>query len=231
MPKNKPARATANHLLTGLSDQDYALLEPGLKTVALPVRFPIEMPETAIKHVYFVERGIVSVVATDARNRSIEVGIIGPEGMTGLAVIMGEERAAQRAFVQLAGAAARISANDLRRAIDRSRTLHQALLRFGHCFMTQTANTALANGQSTIEGRLARWLLMAHDRIEGDDVKLTHEFLSVMLGVRRAGVTEALKLLQSAGAIRAARGIITIVSRHGLEKSAGGTYVPAPAVR
>lgn len=215
-----------NAILAHLSPSDFSLLKGHLKTVDLPVRFQMEEPGKLIKYVYFIERGIVSVVADGLGKRGIEIGIIGSEGMTGFAIIMGANRAAYQYFVQFAGSGQRIAAAELRRAIDQSVTLHRAFLRFGNLFVSQTARTAVANGRSKIEERLARWLLMAHDRLHGDEMPLTHEFLSLMLGVRRAGVTEALNLLQDEGLIRLRQRKILILDRRGLEKNSGGTYQP-----
>jgi CRP-like cAMP-binding protein len=103
------------------------------------------------------------------------------------------------------------------------------MLHYAHVFMVQTAQTALANGRSKVEERLARWLLMAHDRVGGDDLNLTHEFLGIMLGVRRSGVTVALGSLEDSGHIRASRGVITILNRKALERAAGGIYGVAEA--
>jgi CRP-like cAMP-binding protein len=224
--KQPTRRPTTNQILSNLSPSDFGLLARNLRTVDLPARFRVEERDRPIKHVYFVERGIVSVVANGLGKRDIEVGIIGLEGMTGLAIVMGEVRAAHESFVQIAGSGQRIPASKLRVAIRDSATLHRAFLRYGHQFMTQTARTALANGRSRIEERLARWLLMAHDRIEGDEILLTHDFLSTMLGVRRAGVTEALNVLEDADLVRSHRGMITILDRAGLEASSDGTYRP-----
>jgi len=224
MQQTTRTRPTFNKILATLAPSDFGLLEPHLKTVDLPVRFRVEDRGAPIDHVYFVESGVVSVVANGLGKREIEVGIIGFEGMTGLSVIMGEANAANESFVQIAGSGQRISARRLRAAIGQSATLHREFLRYAHQFMIQTARTALANGRSKIEERLARWLLMAHDRIDGDEMLLTHEFLSTMLGVRRAGVTEALSLLQDAGLVRSRRGKIAILDRAGLEASSDGTY-------
>jgi CRP-like cAMP-binding protein len=165
------------------------------------------------------------VVANGTSKPSIEVGIIGREGMTGLAIILGSNRAQHATYIQVAGKGLRISAARLREADERSNTLHRAMLRFVHAFLAQTTTTALANGRSKIEERLARWLLMANDRINGDDVPLTHEFLSLMLGTHRPGVTIAVQALEKAGLITTRRSHITIVDRKALEKSSNGTYV------
>ena len=226
MANSKTALKTANRILAGLPAADLKLLTPHLKPVGLPVRFQVDEAGKPIRQVYFVESGIVSVVANGLGKRNVEIGIIGSEGMTGFAVIMGAQHAAQSSFVQLAGSGLRIAAPQLRQAIHRSVTLHRALLVYANAFVTQTVRTAVANGRSKVEERLARWLLMAHDRIEGNEMPLTHEFLSLMLGVRRAGVTEALNLLQDAGHIRLQQRKIRIVNRAGLEKSSDGTYLP-----
>ncbi len=214
-----------NRILSRLSRQDLALLEPHLEAVDLPVRKPLEARRKRIDQVYFIESGLASVVANGTSKPSIEVGIIGREGMTGLAIILGSDRAQHATYIQVAGKGLRISAARLREADERSNTLHRAMLRFVHAFLAQTTTTALANGRSKIEERLARWLLMANDRINGDDVPLTHEFLSLMLGTHRPGVTIAVRALEKAGLITTRRSHITIVDRKALEKSSNGTYV------
>jgi CRP-like cAMP-binding protein len=214
-----------NRILSRLSRQDLALLEPHLEAVDLPVRKPLEARRKRIDQVYFIESGFASVVANGTSKPSIEVGIIGREGMTGLAIILGSNRAQHATYIQVAGKGLRISAARLREADGRSNTLHRAMLRFVHAFLVQTTTTALANGRSKIEERLARWLLMANDRINGDDVPLTHEFLSLMLGTHRPGVTIAVQALEKAGLITTRRSHITIVDRKALEKSSNGTYV------
>ena len=131
--------------------------------------------------------------------------------------------------MQHRGSGQRIAASTLREAIEQSASLRHMLLRYGHAFLVQTAHTAMANGRSKIEERLARWLLMAHDRIERDELTLTHEFLAVMLGVRRPGVTVALNLLEKSGLIRTERGIIFITDRQGLEEHSNGAYATQEA--
>ncbi len=222
-PRLAPPRKSKNLLLTSLRDEDFRLLAPHLEFVDLPVRKKLEQPNKAVDYVYFVETGIVSIIV-GGPVRGIELGLVGPEGMTGLTVLLSADRASNEALVQIAGTANRISAGNLRKALDQSSALLRTLLRYAHSFMAQAAQTAHANGHSKIEERLARWLLMAHDRIEGDELPLTHEFLSIMLGVRRPGVTVALNLLVMRGLIQSQRGVITILDRTGLKKSANGAY-------
>ena len=213
-----------NRILAGLSREDSALLEPHLEPVDLPLKKRLETSKRRIDHVYFIEEGFASVVANGSNKPSIEVGIIGREGMTGLAVLLGGERASHDSYVQVAGKGLRISAANLREVDERSPPLHRAMLRFVNQFLLQTTTTALANGRSKIEERLARWLLMAADRV-GNELPLTHEFLGLMLGTYRPGVTKAVQALQKEGLIAPRRAGITILDRKALEKRSNGTYV------
>ena len=200
---------------------------PHLEAVDLPARKPLEKRKKRIEQVYFIESGFASVVANGTSKPSIEVGIIGREGMTGLAIVLGSDRAQHATYIQVAGKGLRISAARLREADERSIPLHRAMLRYAQAFLAQTTTTALANGRSKIEERLARWLLMADDRIDGKELPLTHEFLGLMLGTHRPGVTIALQALEKAGLITTRRSHITIVDRKALERSSNGTYVRA----
>jgi CRP-like cAMP-binding protein len=223
MPRSVP-HPSANRILSRLPAKQFALLRPHLSAVDLPVRRQLERRNKRIEHIYFMEHGLASVVANGPGERAIEVGIIGREGMTGLAVLLGEERSPHETFVQMAGDGQRISADKLRQAMDRSAPLHRTFLRYAHAFHIQTTRTNLANARSKIEERLARWLLMAGDRIDGDELPLTHEFLSMMLGVARAGVTGAVRALEAEGLITTKRGHVTIIDRQGLIESSAGTY-------
>jgi CRP-like cAMP-binding protein len=216
---------TSNHILSQLSRRDFLLLEPNLSAIDLPTREQLAFRNRRIKDVYFMEAGIASVVA-DGLGRSIEIGIIGREGMTGLSVVMGEDRSPHDTYMQVAGSGQCISASRLREADQKSATLHRSFLRYVHAFHVQTAQTAVANGRSKIEERLARWLLMARDRLDSDELPLTHEFLAIMLGTRRPGVTVALHALERGGLVATARGKITILDRKALQESSNGIYAP-----
>lgn len=218
-----------NKILAGLSPADFALLQPHLEMLDLPVRKLLEARGRRIEHVYFLDLGLASVVVTSGSRHSLEVGMIGQEGMTGLAVVMGVDSSPAETFMQSAGAGWRIAAARLRAALDHSASLRATMLRHGHTLVTQMAFTALSNGCYTIVERLARWLLMAHDRSGGGAVLLTHEFLSVMLGVRRPGVTAALGDLEKLGIIEATRGQVIVVNRGALEDAANGGYGAAEA--
>ena len=221
--QQKTSTTPKNRILSRLSADDLALLKPNLEPVTLNLRHVLEEPKKPIKHSYFIEYGLASIVATNKHKR-LEVGLIGCEGCSGLPIILGNDRSPNETFMQVAGHGVRIPADKLRGALSKSRTLELALLQFAHAFMNQTANTALSNGTATLEERLARWLLMAHDRLKGDEIPLTHEFLSLMLGVRRAGVTVALNYLEQRALISLSRKRIVITDRKGLEATANGTY-------
>jgi CRP-like cAMP-binding protein len=194
-----------------------------LKSIDLPLRKELEHRHRPVEQVYFPESGFASVVANGS-DRSIEVGLIGRDGMTGLSIVMGADRPPNDTFVQMAGAAQRLNADALRKVIEQSPSLHRSLLRYCHAFLSQASQTAVANGRHKIEERLARWLLMAHDRSDGDDLPLTHEFLAIMLCVRRPGVTVALEQLEQHALIRTGRGMISIIDRQGLEEHSNGAY-------
>ena len=221
--QQKPSISTKNRILSRLSDDDAALLTPDLEPIELALRQVLETPDKPIKHAYFIEYGLASIVAANGHKR-LEVGLIGCEGMTGLPIVLGNDRSPNETFMQVPGNGQRIAADKLRTAISQSRSLERALLSFAHSFLNQTANTALSNGTATLEERLARWLLMANDRLRGDEVPLTHEFLSLMLGVRRAGVTVALHYLEQRALISLARKQIVITDREGLKAAANGSY-------
>jgi CRP-like cAMP-binding protein len=216
--------AVRNRLLATLAPEDFSLLQPQLEPVALPGRTRLIKPNTPIQHAYFLEQGIISVMATTPEGCRIEVGIIGSEGMTGTPILLGTDRAPHESFVQMPGTALRIRADDLRRAVSVSASLRQHLLRFAQIVTIQMGQTALANGCHRIGQRLARWLLMCHDRVDGDELFTTHMSLSKMLGVRRQSVTETLQSLEERGAISVKPGQITVLDRAKLETVAGDSY-------
>ena len=163
------------------------------------------------------------------RDRDLDIGLIGREGVTGLPVIMGTDSWPHRTLMLTAGGGRRIPAVSLISAMKRSATLHQTLLKYCHAFLIQSAQTALSNGVRKIEPRLARKLCMAHDRTDGDELVLTHQLLALMLGARRPVVTLAVDRLAKAGLIKVGRGRIFILNRTRLEKRADHTYGRAEA--
>jgi CRP-like cAMP-binding protein len=215
--------SSSNRLLGALSHNDRDLLAPSLEIVELEIKQDIEVPKTAIENVYFPESCIVSCV-NGSEEEHVEVGVIGREGMTGLAVVLGTDRWPNRSYVQVAGKALRITADNLRRAMGESDSLRSLLLRYVQTFLIQASQTALANARFKIEERLARWILMSDDRLNLPAMPLTHEFLSIMLGVRRAGVTDAIHALVGRGLIKSDRGLIQVIDRDGLIEWANGCY-------
>jgi CRP-like cAMP-binding protein len=213
-----------NQLLAAMSPADLALLLPHLQPVAMPLLKDLERPNRRIETVYFMEAGVASVVAVQPDATKIEVGLIGPEGMSGTAVVLGGDQSPHATYIQIAGEGLWITADALREAMKVSESLRALLFKFAQVFAVQTAHTAIANARAHIDRRLARWILMAHDRIRDNTLPLTHEFLSLMLGVRRAGVTVALQSLKRQKLIDTARNQIIILDRKGIERKAGASY-------
>ena len=221
---NSPHTGPRNRLLAALPSVDLSLLQPLLELVDIEARQVLEMPGQAITHVHFVESGLVSVVGTTEPDHRIEVGMVGHEGMTGLGVALGDDRSLNEALVQSSGSAWRIETPALHKAMKGSPTLTATLLRYVHVFFSQASQTALANGRGKLDERLARWLLMWHDRLRNDDLTITHEFLALLLGVRRQGVTVALHDLEGRGLIKSTRSLVKILDRAGLQQAANGFY-------
>lgn len=213
-----------NLLLARLSPAEWERLSPRLREVEFPIRTVLQEAKAPVEHLDFVETGLASVVTLAGRDR-IEVGVIGYEGIVGVpALLGGGAEAPYETFVQVGGSALRLPVAEIRPVLDDIPRLGADLLHFVHVMMVQIANTAVANGRNTVEQRLARWLLMAHDRLAGDEIALTHEFLAVMLGVRRPGVTVALHMLEGTRAVRSRRNSIRILDRERLKAIAGSTY-------
>lgn len=214
-----------NHVLKALSEADRKALDPHLDVVDLALRMSIERRLQKVEHVYFPDNGIVSVVANG--KHAVEVGVIGRDGMTGVSVVLGAKLPPSNdTYVQIAGDGRRVSSAKLQELMTKSASMRQTFLLYAHSFLIQVSQTALANARGSLDQRLARWLLMVNDRIDGNVVSLTHEFLGVMLSVRRAGVTLALRELERTGTISQRRGSIIIVDRKALEDIASDTYFP-----
>jgi CRP-like cAMP-binding protein len=177
-----------------------------------------------IQHLYFIEKGVGSLVNIMANNDASEVGTIGNEGVVGLPVVFGDDRGPTTVYVQVPGTGLRITAAHFRTAFLRSASLRAIMLRYAHAFFNQVAQSAACNHHHSLSQRCCRWLLMTHDRMEGDEFLLTEEFLGMMLGVQRTGVTLAASKLQAAGAIRYRRGVVTILDRRALERGSCECY-------
>lgn len=217
-----------NRLLSALSPGDFARLAPSFETVSIPLRETLIARGQRITHAHFVEDGLVSLIADTVEGR-IEIGLVGREGLVGVPLVLGTDRTPHIAIVQGALVALRIAAPPLRAALDASPALRGVLGRYVQGLIVQVGQTVYANTDLTIEARLARWILMTQERLETDELPLTHEFLSMMLGVRRPGITTATHVLEGAGMIRARRGRIIVLDREKLEGMAGDAYGPAEA--
>jgi CRP-like cAMP-binding protein len=222
-PVVSPAPASTpfkNRLLAALAPHDRERLLPHLEKVELPQGTVLLRPNEPIAYVHFLEAGLSSDVAVTGHDRPVECGLAGCEGLVGLPVILGTDRGIHESLMQVGGHGHRIASAELRRAMDES----PSLLNFAHVFTCLSSQTAACNARHSIEQRLARWLLLSHDRMGDDRVPLTHEYLALMLGVRRAGVTVALHELEGEKLVRAGRGLITVTDRPGLEARACGCY-------
>ena len=222
--RNQPTLATDNRLLAALPPEDFARLRPRLQRVELPFDHTIFPADGAVEAVLFVESGMVSLLATLEGGEQVEVGVVGREGLVGLPLVLGDDRSLVEARVQMEGTALRMDAAALRDGMEASAALRVLLHRYALFFQAQVTMTAACNARHAIEQRLVRWLLIAHDRAGADEFPMTHEFISMMLGVRRPGVSLAAGVLQKAGLIRYARGGMEVTDRHGLEAASCECY-------
>lgn len=229
MQKGIEINTTSNQLLNFLSAENREILALHMERVSMAPREVLEKPNQPIKQVYFPEDGVASVVGTSHPMGDMEIGMIGKEGMTGIMVVLGNDQSPFTTFVQVAGAALVIRADDLRSAINEHRSIRDLFLTFVQVFLVQTAQTAIANVAALLPQRLARWLLMCEDRLTSKHIPITHEFLSVMLGVSREGVVEVMNELEGHGLVRAQRGHVSILDRPSLIKMSNGTYGVAEA--
>jgi CRP-like cAMP-binding protein len=211
-----------NHVLRALSSSDRAALLAGAEVVELEARQHIEKPNDKINGVYFIEEGIAAVIVLSGQDR-IAAGLIGSEGATGIGVILGNTRSPHSTVMLTQGRASCVSAAHLTAVMDQRSELRRLLLRYCLAFYNQAAHTALSNASSTIEQRVARWVLMIDDRF-AERGQLTHDVISFMLNTRRAGVTQAFTALKSQGLVEAKRGFITVLDRAKLEEFAGHFY-------
>ena len=213
-----------NRLLATLPQNEYKRLLPKLKTVNLVLGEVLYEAGDVIKYVYFPNDSIISLISELSETSWLEVGMVGNEGMAGLAVFMGVDFSATRALVQGAGTAMRMSSAAVRTEANRLGSLHRLLHRYSHSLLTQVSQSSACNRFHLVDARLARWLLMTNDRLGADEFPLTQEFLSTMLGVRREGVSKAAGALQAAKLIRYSRGMITLLNLRGLEAKSCHCY-------
>ncbi len=213
-----------NRLLSLMSADDLALLIGHLKPVDLPLHTRLAVADQPIPYVYFLEQGIASFIAETPHGLRVEAGMIGREGFSVPAMALDTDRIPHSSQMQVPGHGQRIGYAEFADAFGRSNSLLKLMLRFAQVMLVQTSYTALSNAVHQIDQRLARWLLMTHDRSFSDDLPITHDYLSIMLGVRRPSVTQALHILEGHRLIRSERGCVTIRHRAGLEQLAGDAY-------
>jgi CRP-like cAMP-binding protein len=207
-------------LLTNLSHAERQRLNPCLEPVTLELRQPLLAVGEPIQHVWFPHDAVTSTVVDTPEGTTIEVGLMGFEGMVGLSLLLGVESSNTTVIVQIPGSGTRMRADHFRSCVVQvGGELYERLLRYTNAFMAMVAQTAACNSLHSIDERMARWLLMIHDRVQRDEFPLTHEFLAFMLGVRRPSISIAAGALQHNGFIRYNRGLLTITDRSGLEQT------------
>jgi CRP-like cAMP-binding protein len=229
MPTIQPT-ALSNHVLASMPAGDYRQLAQQLESVTLDFGQVLYEPGNAIEAVYFPVNCLVSLLTSVDRRRTLEVGMVGNEGMAGMPFILGVGISGVRALVQGAGQAMRMDAASFRIQFDRNASLQQALYRYTYALMAQISQTAACNRFHDTGQRLARWLLMTRDRVGGDEFSLTQEFLSHMLGLRRVGVTEAASTLKRRKLIDYSRGQLRILNAPGLIRASCSCYQIVNAV-
>src|SRR5215467_14393618 len=213
-----------NRVLASLNPASFRRLAPHLTRVLLPRRSVLQDHYRRIEHVHFIERGVGSLYARTRADGPVEVAMVGPFGFVGVAAILGNTRSPHRCLMQVEGEALRIGVPDLLDAMHASPAIRHHLLAYVHALLVQNAQTALCNGRHDVEQRLCRWLLLAADRLDDTVIPITHDMLSMNLGVRRAGVTRLLGQLQRSGAIAIGRASCEIVDRAALEGRACECY-------
>ncbi|MDP1966706.1 MAG: Crp/Fnr family transcriptional regulator [Reyranella sp.] len=222
--KRKAADAQANRLLGLLSPKDYRRLQPHLERIPLTYRQSLYRARQRLGFVYFIETGVGSLVNTMANGQAAEVGTIGNEGVVGLPLLLGDDRAPTSVYIQVPGAGLRMPAARFSAELARSPSMRKVMHRYAHALFNQVAQSAACNHFHTLQQRCCRWMLMTHDRMQTDEFLLTQEFLAMMLGVQRTGVSAAAGALQRAGLIRSSRGIVTILVRRGLQRRSCECY-------
>ena len=224
MAQSPSSSVVRNRLLLALPPENLAQLLPKLHPVSLPLKKVLIVPQKRIEVVYFIESGWASVVAHLDNGTQAEIGVIGREGMVGLPLVVGVDTAFAETYIQADATGLQMETAAFRRELDDNADLRRLLFRYNEAMSAQTAQTAACNGRHDMEPRLAKWLLMAHDRSDGDELLITQEFLSLMLCVYRPRVTVVAGILQKAGMIRYSNGSITILDRAALEASACYCY-------
>jgi CRP-like cAMP-binding protein len=213
-----------NRLLAGMAPKTFDHLRPLLQPIVLRRRAILQEYNCRIEHIYFIEQGLASVFARTQRDGPMEAYIVGRFGLVGVSAVLGTMRSPSRCLMEVPGEALRIIAKDLRRVIDDIPAVRQHLLDYVHALLIQNMQLALCNVRHELEERLCRWLLLASDRLDGNAIPLTHDQLSIILGVRRASISKTLTNLENAGAVSKSRRTIEIANRAILEKKTCECY-------
>ncbi len=202
----------------------FEAVKPHLEPYPLPLREVLAQANTPIPYAHFILDGLASTTVTTAQGRRLEIGIFGREGISTPSVVLGSDQTPYETFMQAKGSSLRLPVPQLSQLLLACEPLRARLLLYVQVLAVQTAHTALSNGSFNIEERTARWLLMCQDRVDGAELPITHEFLGIMLGVRRSSVTDSLHVLEGMGIIRARRGYVTVLDRARLEQFASDSY-------
>ncbi|MBX4936459.1 Crp/Fnr family transcriptional regulator [Rhizobium binae] len=213
-----------NVILAQLGDPELLALERILEQLRLPRNFELVHVGLPVSHYYFLENGVASMIATSPEGRKTEIGMLGRDGMSPPALTVEMERFSFDVMMQIGGHGRRVEAGALAGFLIGRPTVRRLLSRFLHTFFVQVANTALSNAVHKIDVRLAKWILMCHDRLEGEEIEITHEDMADMLGVRRSSVTEALHVLEGEHFIYSTRGLLIVRNRASLEAFAADAY-------
>ena len=224
MGKPRLRRKDRNHILAALPSGDYRRIASKLEAAPFRQRQPIQEPDVQISHVYFPRSGVASVVTRMSEGGTVEVATIGNEGVVGLSAYLSNGLPTMEVFVQIPGEAVRMTIRAFRQEVRAGTALQDVIRRYTQAYLFQIGQSAACNRVHPIDERCARWLLMSHDRVPGDEFTLTHEFLAEMLGVRRATVTDAAGRLKRRKLIEYRRGRISVLDRRGLEKAACECY-------
>lgn len=223
-PAPEKTERPANRLLASLPRADYERLRPHLEVVRPRAKEILHEQGAPIDYVYFPEGGTLSFLAVLGNGEAVEVGTVGNEGMGGVSAALGSDTSPHRTTCQIPGRALRMRAAQFRSAVPPNHPLHEIVRRYADAFLMQVAQSVACNRKHTVPQRLARWLCMTHDRVEGDEFPLTQEIIAQMLGVRRQSVSEVASEFQAAGIIDYRLGRVTVEDRRALERAACECY-------
>ena len=217
-PLIEPVDPRSNHLLASLPEAEWQRWQPQLERFEMPLGKVLYESGAPVQYAYFPTNAIVSLLYVLENGSTAEIAVVGHEGVVGVAIFMGGGSTPSRAVVQSAGTGYRLRADVIKLEFERSGPVMHLMLRYTQALITQMSQTAVCNRHHTLDQQLCRWLLLSLDRLPGNELVMTQELISNMLGVRREGVTEAAHKLQEIGLIRYARGRITVLDRPGLER-------------